>query len=234
MMTLPVDSNNDILSLVYSLKSIINNFETKDIDESNKNIILNARGFKFKVIPYKFDKFPRSRLAKIFERLKRKNKSELLKFCDDISPDFNEIYFDRDPFFFNKILNAYQTGKLHFDNSECINYIRDELEYWQIEEWAFDDCCKISYFTKCEDVEETIENEIAMRDLINHKEDFGSKYFPEVREKLWNLFENPYSSIYARIIFYFTIFLIIVSVVAISNYSIFIEILITYMLILLI
>ena len=103
-MTLPVDSNNDILSLVYSLKSIINNFETKDIDESNKNIILNARGFKFKVIPYKFDKFPRSRLAKIFERLKRKNKSELLKFCDDISPDFNEIYFDRDPFFFNKTL----------------------------------------------------------------------------------------------------------------------------------
>ena len=52
---------------------------------------------------------------------------------------------------FNKILNNYHTGKLHFDNSESINYIRDELEYWQIEEWAFDDCCKISYFTKCED-----------------------------------------------------------------------------------
>ena len=116
-----------------------------------------------------------------------------------MNKELNEYYFDRDPYILNKILNFYQTGKLHIDHSECVHFIRDELEYWQINEFALEDCCKIIYFEKSDDIQENMQDEVEMRLKLNQKDDFGRRLFPSFRKKIWNLFNNPHSSKLAKV-----------------------------------
>ena len=103
-------------------------------------IFLNVRGIKYKISMKRLINLPRSRLARLANLIQsnENNGKELAKLCDDYDLDQMEFYFDKDPFVLNRILNLYQNGKLHVNHSECVYFIRDELEYWQIDEYSLD------------------------------------------------------------------------------------------------
>ena len=42
-------------------------------------------------------------------------------------------------------------------------------------------CCKYTYFTKSNEIEESIKNEENIRKLLSHKDDFGQNFFPGLR-----------------------------------------------------
>lgn len=201
-----------------SYKNVINLQPTDSYKYFNdKKIVLNARGIKFNVYIRNFDRYGRTRLGKLASQIESKNENEIAKLCDEYDLNTNEFYFDRDPFILNRILSYYSSDSLHISHSECVHFIRDELEYWQIDEYSLSSCCKLIYFEKSNEISETIQHEEELREKLNFKEDFGTKFYPEIREKLWNLFDNPNSSIGARILFYFSTVTIILSIAGIGN-----------------
>jgi hypothetical protein len=150
-----------------------------------KSIVINVRGFKFEVLlgPILKKSLPSTRLSKLCRHLVQlePNKYEIAKLCDKHNEDLTEFFFECDPFIFNRILGFYQSGKLHFSHSECVSYICDELFYWQIEEDSLEDCCKTVYFEKSEEIEKTIQKEIALREKLNFRPDYGERLFPQLR-----------------------------------------------------
>jgi len=77
--------------------------------------------------------------------------------CDQYGS--NELYFDRDPFVLKMILNFYSTGKLHLNNPECLKFIKNELDYMQINEFVFDSCFEYVYFEKLHEINKIIQTE---------------------------------------------------------------------------
>ena len=144
--------NGALKTIANSFKNILEN-ENETENKSNQDseqslalkhasdkIYLNVRGVKYKISMKRLINLPRSRLARLAKLIQsdENNEKELAKLCDDYNLDQMEFYFDKDPFVLNRILNLYQNGKLHVNHSDCVYFIRDELEYWQIDEYSLD------------------------------------------------------------------------------------------------
>lgn len=141
-----------------------------------------------------------------------------MALCDGYDSILNEIYFDRDPYITNMVINYYQTGKLHLNNhSACNSFTQNELNYWQIEEYSFDSCCEFYYFKSLDEIKKIVETEEHILRRLSFKEDFGIRLFPKLREDIWNLFANLDSSIYAKLLYFFSIFIVLVSIVCFGN-----------------
>jgi hypothetical protein len=168
---------------------------------SFQTIILNIRGFKYEIVLDRLDKCFKSRLSRLRHAILAHNKNEIRKICERFNDDLTEFYFNRDPFILNQILNYYETDTLHLNHSECATFVQDELNYWGIDENLLDDCCKSTFYEKLEEIEHKIERENHMRSKFNFKENFGTGYLAEFREKIWNLFDNPHSSVWANVLF---------------------------------
>jgi hypothetical protein len=169
------------------------------MQESLQIIVLNIRGLKYEVILDRLEKCCKSRLYKLRNAIIFNNKIEIRKLCDRFNDDLTEFYFNRDPFILNQILNFYETDTLHLNHSECATFIQDELNYWGIDENLLEDCCKSTFYEKLEQIEQTIERETHMRSKFNFKEDFGTGYIADLREKIWDLFDDPHSSVWAKV-----------------------------------
>jgi len=61
-----------------------------------------------------------------------------------------------------------------------------------------------------------VEKEI-MKKYHDDEETPGKRFFRKERNKIWNLFDDPDSSIYAKILFYFSISVIIFSIILLSK-----------------
>lgn len=57
----------------------------------------------------------------------------------------NEYFFDRNPKFFESILDYFRTGELHFSHCLCGPSIKKELSFWQIPETCISRCCWRAY-----------------------------------------------------------------------------------------
>lgn len=164
-----------------------------------KTIILSLRGIKFEIELNSFEAYPKTRLGRIRTEFLAENSTKLEKLCDKfVSP--NEFNFNRDPFIFNKILSFYYTGKLHINHSECVFLIQSELEYWKIDEYMLSRCCKLRYFEKVNTIEEEAQYEKDMLKKLNQKDNFGKRFYPKIRRKIWHLFSDPQSSALAKVI----------------------------------
>ena len=187
---------------------------------SKQTIFLNVRGFKYEVLLDSLGNHPNTRLGKLRMAVKKQNSIEISLLCDRFNSDLNEFYFDRDPFVLNMILNFYVTKKLHMNQTDCVSFLKDELDYWQIDEYDFHLCCRVAYLEKAEHLEEleSVEKEIMKKYYYDDDEDTNRKrLFRKERNKIWNLFEEPHSSIYAKILFYFSISVIIFSIILLSK-----------------
>lgn len=162
-------------------------------------ITLNVRGFKYQVLNENFLKYPFTRLGRLQTHLHTKSKYELSLICDSYNLELNEFYFDRDPFVFNIILNLYKTGRLHINQNECASYIRDELVYWQIDESLIDSCCQIGFYERLDEIEEVVNTITKLKQAISVEYQNELKSCGRLQKSLWKLFDNPKSSILAKV-----------------------------------
>ncbi len=175
-------------------------------------IIINSRGIKYEVILETLNKYLNTRLGKLYVEIKNKNYEEIANLCDRYNDDLNEFYFNRDPYVLNMILNYYQTEKFHLNYNQCVLFVKSELIYWGIEEYLLESCCQTFFSDKLEDLTEIIQLENQIIETKNHLDDFGKCLFPKLRENIWNLFNEPKSSNYAKLLFYLSIIFIMISI----------------------
>ena len=190
-----------------------------NLSNKQQTVILNVRGFKYEVLQDSLGNHPNTRLGKLRIAIQKRNLNEITLLCDRFNYDLNEFFFDRDPFVLNMVLNFFRTNKLHMNQYDCADFLKDELDYWEIDDYDFHLCCRVPYHVKCENIEDLreVEKEI-MKKYID--EDVNQKsIFTEQRNKIWNFFEDPESSLYAKILFYFSISVIILSVVIMSKFK---------------
>ncbi len=106
-------------------------------------------------------------------------------------------------------MDYYSTNRLHIDTNLCTRLILDELSYWNIDERLIDKCCEWKFLND----EEAITSELNKRQEIIaklfYKESFDNFYFADLREKINYLVEKPSSSLYARVFFSFSVFMIL-------------------------
>ena len=150
-------------------------------------------------------RFPHTRLgrlcqihqSRIIESTYSFSSDELRHLYDDYNPSIDEYYFDRNPHTFLSILNYYRTGKLHLIDDLCVMAFDEDLIYWDIKEFTLEFCCQSQYSEKKERLEEEMkkENEFLKVQSKEQLEEYHSNF----RRTLWDLFENPQTSKFARV-----------------------------------
>ncbi|OZC11976.1 K+ channel tetramerization domain protein [Onchocerca flexuosa] len=129
-------------------------------------------------------------------------------------PLLNEYFFDRHP------------GKLHYPTNVCGPLFEDELEFWGLDANQVEPCCWMTY-TQHRDTQETLaviesldldaepptQEETAKK--FGWEDDYYSgnlSKWQQLKPKIWALFDEPWSSQYAKIISYSSIFFIIANI----------------------
>ncbi|KAJ8347287.1 hypothetical protein SKAU_G00286880 [Synaphobranchus kaupii] len=135
----------------------------------------------------------------------------------DYDPKSDEFFFDRHPNTFAFILNYYRTGKLHCPNDVCGPLFEEELAFWGIDETDVEACCWMNYrqhrdAEEALDSFETPEPEVPEDDpaltggadgdlkrLCMQEDGRKASWWNVWQPRIWALFEDPYSSKYARV-----------------------------------
>ena len=170
-------------------------------------ITINVGGEKHEVMWELLEKRTLTRLGKLS---RARTHETIMEYVDSYSLENNEIYFDRDPLTFNSILNYYRTNRLHMLEELCILDFTSDLEFWMIKEVSIEVCCIEKFATK----KEHCINEMAkalFREEEEEEEDFGTGYFVPYQKGLWDLFEKPQSSQFAKVVSLWSIGLVIIS-----------------------
>jgi len=134
----------------------------------------------------------------------------------DYDPKLDEFFFDRHPTVFSFILNYYRTGKLHCPNDVCGPLFEEELAFWGIDETDVEACCWMNY-RQHRDAEEALDSfenpepdatddELALggadgdlKRLCMQEDARKAGWWKTWQPRIWALFEDPYSSKYARV-----------------------------------
>lgn len=186
-----------------------------EMDIENR-VVLNVGGTRFETYKTILKKIPATRLSRLTEALV------------NYDPDTNEYFFDRHPGVFSQILNYYRTGKLHYPINVCGPLFEEELEFWGLDSNQVEPCCWKTY-TKHRQTEETLStldrlnidvDKTTKHDLMikfgldEHSvfRDSRFEFFNRIKPVIWQLFEEPKSSIPATIIASIQIAMIVLSV----------------------
>ncbi|XP_076306820.1 potassium voltage-gated channel protein Shaw-like [Tachypleus tridentatus] len=185
------------------------------IDLDNR-VILNIGGIRFETYKATLKKIPATRLSRLTEALA------------NYDPILNEYFFDRHPGVFAQILNYYRTGKLHYPTNVCGPLFEQELEFWGLDANQVEPCCWMTYTAHRDtqatlailetldiDSEKPSEEELA-RKFGHEDEYFAGKLscWQKLKPKIWLLFDEPYSSMAAKVIAVMSVFFICVSILS--------------------
>ena len=94
----------------------------KEQEPNLDTVVINVGGQRFTTLKSTLQNIPNTRLSRL---------SEQGVFFDRTN---KEYFFDRNPRCFESILDFYRTGNLHFMHGLCGPSIKQELEFWQINE----------------------------------------------------------------------------------------------------
>lgn len=175
----------------------------------SEKIVINCGGIRHETYRSTLKTLPGTRLSWLTEPDAFSN--------FDYDPKSDEFFFDRHPATFAFILNYYRTGKLHCPSDVCGPLFEEELAFWGIDETDVEACCWMNY-RQHRDAEEALdsfetpepeepENDPALTGGVDGdlkrlcmQEDGRRATCWEVwRPRMWALFEDPYSSKYARV-----------------------------------
>ncbi|XP_029953627.1 potassium voltage-gated channel subfamily C member 1-like isoform X1 [Salarias fasciatus] len=147
----------------------------------------------------------------------------------DYDPKLDEFFFDRHPSVFSFILNYYRTGKLHCPNDVCGPLFEEELAFWGIDETDVEACCWMNY-RQHRDAEEALDSfetpepdapdddpalggaDGDLKRLCMQEDARKAGWWKTWQPKIWALFEDPYSSKYARYVAFGSLFFILISI----------------------
>ncbi|XP_043566777.1 potassium voltage-gated channel subfamily S member 2 isoform X1 [Chiloscyllium plagiosum] len=202
-------------------------FRSWDPKFEDQAINVNVGGLKRKLQSSTLSRFPNTRLGQL---LTCDSEESILQICDDYDVSKKEFYFDRHPGLFPYVLNFYQTGKLHMMDELCVFSFSQEIEYWGINEFFLDSCCRYRYHERKtesrrknwddeSDVSsiDTSPDEISdfNRDLLIFR---GLKY-GNCRKQLWLTLENPGYSIPSRLFSFLSISVVLGSIATMCIHS---------------
>ncbi|KAI4880350.1 hypothetical protein NFI96_021110 [Prochilodus magdalenae] len=194
--------------------------------DDEERVVLNVGGVRHETYRSTLRTLPGTRLARLAEH------------ADGAGHDF---FFDRHPGVFAHILNYYRTGKLHCPADVCGPLYEEELAFWGIDETDVEPCCWMTYRQHREAEEALVSFGGAAPDIAHEIEvegvegaheaadgdegaemtrrlahgdaaDSRSGRWNRWQKKMWALFEDPYSSRYARWVAYASLFFILVSI----------------------
>ena len=186
--------DSSIVEIKNTLKDYnVNKINALSSHHDTNRAFLNVGGYKHEVLWKTLERFPHTRLG----RLKNaKTINEVLQLCDNYSQTMNEYFFDRHPRSFLSILNFYRTGELHLIENVCVLAFQEDLKYWGIKEFYLEMCC----YTKYQHKKEVLLEELRQWNLKDDERvDEFKGCFPLLRSKIWDLMENPQTSIFARV-----------------------------------
>ncbi|VIO93501.1 conserved hypothetical protein,hypothetical protein [Brugia malayi] len=179
-------------------------------------VILNVGGIRHETYTHVLKKIPATRLSRLTPNLA------------NYDPVLNEYFFDRHPGVFSMILNYYRTGKLHYPTNVCGPLFEDELEFWGLDANQVEPCCWMTY-TQHRDTQETLaviegldldaepptQEETAKK--FGWEDDYYSgnlSKWQQLKPQIWALFDEPWSSQYAKMISSSSVFFIISSIIS--------------------
>lgn len=179
-------------------------------------ISLNVGGKLFHLSKHLAIKYPKSRigtLAVCSDPVKR------LTLCDDYCVTNNEFFFDRDPTFFHYIFHLYYSNLLWVMESVCPIHFEEELEFWGLNLNDTPRCCRILYEEKVDEIRDQLKvNKELMAEIepVHNDEGFKTMFLGDFRKTLWDLMENPYSSVGAKFFAVLSTTLVLISIVAMT------------------
>ncbi|CAD6185187.1 unnamed protein product [Caenorhabditis auriculariae] len=183
----------------------------------DERVVLNVGGVRHETYQATLKKIPATRLSRLTPSLA------------NFDPLLNEYFFDRHPAVFAQVLNYYRTGKLHYPTDVCGPLFEEELQYWGLDASDTEPCCWMQLL-HAKDTQETLavldrmdvdrEDDPQLREQDTMKK-FGweEDFFQGKRTKwmyykprIWALFDEPYSSKFAKIIAGISVCFIFVSI----------------------
>ncbi|XP_023649655.1 potassium voltage-gated channel subfamily C member 1a isoform X1 [Paramormyrops kingsleyae] len=199
--------------------------------DDNDRIVINVGGIRHQTYRSTLRTLPGTRLAWLAEPDAHSH--------FDYDPKVDEFFFDRHPGVFAHILNYYRTGKLHCPADVCGPLYEEELAFWGIDETDVEPCCWMTY-RQHRDAEEALDSfgggapdmgneeadgdgmadsadgddelEMTRRLALGDSPDAKSGLWRRWQPRVWALFEDPYSSKYARWVAFASLFFILVSI----------------------
>ncbi|KAI2648801.1 Potassium voltage-gated channel subfamily C member 1 [Labeo rohita] len=162
---------------------------------SSEKIVINVSGVKYETYKSTLMTLPGSRLAKLV----------------DTEKPLSEIFFDRNPEVFAHVLQYYRSGKLHCPTNLCGLLLEEEFAFWGVSGSDVEPCCWATFRQNKDTIEPSV---------MEKKEEAGqndqSSNLRAWQQKIWALFDNPYSSIAAKVIAMVSLVFILLSITALS------------------
>ncbi|XP_041083979.1 potassium voltage-gated channel subfamily C member 1-like isoform X2 [Polyodon spathula] len=184
--------------------------------EDSEKIIINVGGTRHETYKSTLRTLPGTRLARLADPDPQRNL--------DFDTSHKELFFDRHPGIFAYVLNYYRTGKLHCPADVCGPLFEEELAFWGIDETDVEPCCWMTY-RQHRDAEEALDifeppdlddandsKDVPRSLAIDGCPDRSRGCWEVWQPKIWALFEDPYSSMAARVIAFVSLFFIVVSI----------------------
>uniref|UniRef100_A0A669BJG1 Potassium voltage-gated channel, Shaw-related subfamily, member 3a n=2 Tax=Oreochromis TaxID=8139 RepID=A0A669BJG1_ORENI len=188
----------------------------------SEKIVINCGGIRHETYRSTLKTLPGTRLSWLTEPDAYSN--------FDYDPKSDEFFFDRHPATFAFILNYYRTGKLHCPNDVCGPLFEEELAFWGIDETDVEACCWMNY-RQHRDAEEALDSfetpepdppeddpaltggaDGDLKRLCMQEDGRRATWWEVWQPRMWALFEDPYSSKYARYVAFASLFFILLSI----------------------
>uniref|UniRef100_A0A3B4F1T0 Potassium voltage-gated channel subfamily C member 1-like n=1 Tax=Pundamilia nyererei TaxID=303518 RepID=A0A3B4F1T0_9CICH len=188
----------------------------------SEKIVINCGGIRHETYRSTLKTLPGTRLSWLTEPDAYSN--------FDYDPKSDEFFFDRHPATFAFILNYYRTGKLHCPNDVCGPLFEEELAFWGIDETDVEACCWMNY-RQHRDAEEALDSfetpepdppeddpaltggaDGDLKRLCMQEDGRRATRWEVWQPWMWALFEDPYSSKYARYVAFASLFFILLSI----------------------
>ncbi|XP_018528541.1 potassium voltage-gated channel subfamily V member 2 isoform X1 [Lates calcarifer] len=172
--------------------------EAEERPRWQQSININVGGKVFHIPKQCAVKYPDTRIGSL---ALCRDWRKLLTLCDDYCIRKNEFFFDRDPAFFHHVCHFYTSGVLWVIREMCPINFEEEVAYWGLSMKDTQRCCWMMFEEKADEVKDNLKVEqelMAEIDMKYNDECFKDMAFGNVRKSLWNIIENPYSSILAK------------------------------------
>ncbi|XP_019730703.1 potassium voltage-gated channel subfamily V member 2-like isoform X2 [Hippocampus comes] len=180
------------------------------------SIKVNVGGKVFHIPKKCAMKYPHTRIGSLAASTDR---ARLITLCDDYSVKNNEFFFDHDPAFFHHICHFYASGELWVIREMCPINFEEEIAYWGLSLEDTTRCCCMVLEEKVDEMKDNLKVERELMAEIEVKYDdelFEDMLFGKIRKSLWNIVENPYSSIPAKAFSVVSNLFVLFSIVAMS------------------